>query len=68
MEEDSKNLYGFLIPVISPNDFKFLCSKETKLEIIAGSLGGIHKQENTEFNQLKHTQKKYLNLCQKLNE
>ena len=31
VEEESKNLYGFLIPVISPNDFKFLCSKETKL-------------------------------------
>lgn len=31
VEENSKNLYGFLIPVIPPNDFKFLCSKETKL-------------------------------------
>ena len=42
--------------------------RKQNLEIIAGSLGSIHKQENTEFNQLKHTQSKYLNLCQKLNE
>ena len=42
--------------------------RKQNLEIIAGSLGSIHKQENTEFNQLKYTQRKDLNLCQKLNE